>query len=198
MDQSLKQRLVGVVVITALAAIFVPMLFDDPVEDRDQTISELGIPPSPVASYEQDIEPAQTSVEEVLELPEPDYVLAESDLEEVNIQPEPAAKQQQPVPAQVKPPSKQTSSKPVNRQPPPALVRWVIQVGSFSEQKNADALKDKLIKQGFNAFVDTVETKQNKTLYRVKVGPELDKQRAEQTQAKLKKLNKIKSILKSE
>ena len=32
MDHELKQRIIGTVVVTALAAIFVPMLFDDPVD----------------------------------------------------------------------------------------------------------------------------------------------------------------------
>ena len=47
MDQELKQRLVGAVVITALAAIFVPMLFDDPVDETGRKINELKIPELP-------------------------------------------------------------------------------------------------------------------------------------------------------
>ena len=43
MDQDLKQRLVGAVVITALAAIFVPMLFDDPIDESGKLISQLKI-----------------------------------------------------------------------------------------------------------------------------------------------------------
>lgn len=49
MDQELKQRIIGAAVVTALAAIFVPMLFDDPVDDRSQAVTELTIPQSPVA-----------------------------------------------------------------------------------------------------------------------------------------------------
>lgn len=187
MDQSLKQRLVGVVIITALAAIFVPMLFDDPVDESDQMISELGIPPSPVLSYEQGIQPAETSVEEVLELPEPDYVMAESDLEEMDVQPEV-------VPEKAVVETEHKPQQPVQ----PKLRRWVIQVGSFGAKSNAENLKNKLIKQGFTAFVDSYQTKQKQTLFRVRVGPELDRKRAEQMQAKLEKLNNIKSILKSE
>lgn len=44
MNQYLKQRIVGVAVITALVAIFLPMLFYDTVNDNDKTISELPIP----------------------------------------------------------------------------------------------------------------------------------------------------------
>ncbi|MDP3878213.1 MAG: SPOR domain-containing protein [Methylobacter sp.] len=44
MDHELKQRLIGAVVVTALCAIFIPMLFDDPVDNSGQLVSELSIP----------------------------------------------------------------------------------------------------------------------------------------------------------
>ncbi len=47
MDPAFKQRLVGAIVITALAAIFVPMLFDDPVNQSSKKINSLSIPPLP-------------------------------------------------------------------------------------------------------------------------------------------------------
>ncbi|MDD1612506.1 MAG: SPOR domain-containing protein [Methylococcaceae bacterium] len=47
MDQELKQRLIGAAVITALAAIFIPMLFDDPVDTSGQAVSEMTIPEPP-------------------------------------------------------------------------------------------------------------------------------------------------------
>ncbi|MGD0959242.1 MAG: SPOR domain-containing protein [Methylomonas sp.] len=54
MDQELKQRLIGAAVITALAAIFVPMLFDDAVDETGKEISSLTIPSIP--EKEQDVE----------------------------------------------------------------------------------------------------------------------------------------------
>ncbi len=47
MDPELKQRLIGAAVVTALAAIFIPMLFDDPVTNSGQMVSELVIPTTP-------------------------------------------------------------------------------------------------------------------------------------------------------
>ncbi|HSN24294.1 MAG TPA: sporulation protein, partial [Methylomicrobium sp.] len=47
MDQELKQRLIGAVVVTALAAIFIPMLFDDPIDTSGQAVSEMTIPEPP-------------------------------------------------------------------------------------------------------------------------------------------------------
>jgi DedD protein len=50
MDQELKQRLIGAAVVTALAAIFIPMLFDDPVDTSGQAVSEMTIPERPAGS----------------------------------------------------------------------------------------------------------------------------------------------------
>lgn len=47
MDQELKQRLIGAAVVTALAAIFIPMLFDDPIDTSGQAVSEMAIPEPP-------------------------------------------------------------------------------------------------------------------------------------------------------
>jgi DedD protein len=52
MNQELKNRLIGAAVVTALATIFVPMLFDDPVDNSGQSVSELNIPAKPVKSTE--------------------------------------------------------------------------------------------------------------------------------------------------
>ncbi len=47
MNQELKQRLIGAIVVTALAAIFIPMLFDDPINKSGQSVTELEIPAHP-------------------------------------------------------------------------------------------------------------------------------------------------------
>lgn len=68
MNQELRQRLIGAVVVTALAAIFIPMLFDDPVDDSAQTVSELVIPDEPAAVTE---EPAKKLPESVADVSPP-------------------------------------------------------------------------------------------------------------------------------
>ncbi len=52
MNPELKQRLIGAAVVTALATIFIPMLFDDPVDNSGQLVSELSIPAAPIKSAE--------------------------------------------------------------------------------------------------------------------------------------------------
>ncbi|MGZ4960409.1 MAG: SPOR domain-containing protein [Methylomonas sp.] len=65
MDQELKQRLIGAAVITALAAIFVPMLFDDPVDETGKSINELKIPELPEKVQDVEIMPLPEKVEDV-------------------------------------------------------------------------------------------------------------------------------------
>ncbi|HAJ80508.1 MAG TPA: hypothetical protein DCO75_12145, partial [Fibrobacteres bacterium] len=69
MNQELKQRLIGAVVVTALAAIFIPMLFDDPVDNSGQSVSELVIPATPVNTGEESANKLPTSANQVLNTP---------------------------------------------------------------------------------------------------------------------------------
>jgi len=66
MDQELKQRLIGAAVITALAAIFVPMLFDDPIDETGKNINTLKLPELPEKTQEVDITPLPEKVEDVV------------------------------------------------------------------------------------------------------------------------------------
>lgn len=61
MNQELKQRLIGAAVITALAAIFVPMLFDEPAPEPPANQAEITAPAPPPADGK-----APASADEVL------------------------------------------------------------------------------------------------------------------------------------
>lgn len=93
---------------------------------------------------------------------------------------------------------KKTQAKKVEPTPPPVETKkekpivsgWVVQLGSFSVQKNALNLRDKLRKNGHASFVE--EFKRNgKTSYRVRVGPELNRELAIELKKKLKAETKI-------
>ena len=77
------------------------------------------------------------------------------------------------------------------------LQRWYIQVGSFSQPENATDLRDKLRAQGFPVMIDSVSIANGKS-YRLRVGPELDKKRAQAMQEKLNQQNHLNSLLVSE
>ncbi|MCI0734193.1 MAG: SPOR domain-containing protein [Methylococcaceae bacterium] len=166
MDPKLKQRLVGATVLSALAVIFVPMLFDDSgsrLDTRDFEIPEIPAqieqnqpqPPQELGDTEPFVPPVSTS-EPVQNSPNPE--------------PNPGHENK----AQ--------------------LTAWVIQVGSFGKQENADQLRDRLRKAGFPAYVES--GKQNGTvIFRVRVGPELDQQRARNQRDSIARKFDVKGIV---
>jgi len=277
MDHELKQRLIGAVVVTALAAIFIPMLFDDPVDTSGKAVTELTIPQAPADSSPEAAQNLPADKNQVLNRPDTELSVSEDEevgaatatgegqasmpdgeqseqaavieeeaknkdtapaedlsvketeenktatLDNSNVHeglpqedsdqataktieplknPRPTArattkKTVVPTKTKAKPDVKaeKVSAKSQNDSAPKVkskLVRYSIQAGSFSKKENAQALVDKLRKQGMSA---TMSTKGD--LYRVKIGPELDKKKATDMKAKLDKQN-IKSLLVSE
>lgn len=166
MNDILKQRIVGAIVITALAAIFVPMIFDDPVSDVDLYMNELALPQEPKEDFQPLLDNIPKTTAQVLSEPVP----AQVDLQAESIK---------------------QSVKNTN------LKSWIIQVGSFSQEQNANEFRDKLRKSKFTAYVDSVTTNQG-TLYRLRVGPELDEKIALKTQQQLEAQYKVKTLLVSE
>ncbi len=162
-DQDLKQRLVGAVVITCLAAIFVPMLFDDPIDKTGKMISELKIPDAPIKSVENKSRRLPGGSNDVLNQPEPRLFKQ-------------IATRQQSIKAD--------------------LHKWFIQVGIFAKKNNATELQTKLRKAGYAVSINKVASA-NGLLYRVRVGPEINKQRAEKLKVKLKASYKINGIMTS-
>lgn len=165
MNEILKQRIVGAIVITALAAIFVPMLFDDPVSEVDDFNSPLVLPVELTNDTQALLDNIPKSAAQILARPTPVQV----DLQAKSIQKAAAVKDT-------------------------LLKSWTIQVASFSLEKNANKFRDKLRKSNFTAYVDSVSNR-NGTLYRVRVGPELDEKRAIKTKQELESSYKIKTLL---
>jgi len=62
---------------------------------------------------------------------------------------------------------------------------WVVQLGSFSNQKNADDLETKLRSQGYRVFVERIAAQGGQVVYRVRVGPEGQRAEAEGMRDKL-------------
>lgn len=161
MNQDLKQRLVGAAVITSLATIFVPMLFDDPIDETDKLINELTIPDAPIKSFNANTIFLPKNKDDVINLPKP-LALEES----------------------------------VKQKPASRMVRWFLQVGLFSQKSNAILQQNKLRQQGFPVIVSTESGKKG-LLYKVRVGPELNRKRAKKMKVRIDKLNNVKSILTS-
>lgn len=62
---------------------------------------------------------------------------------------------------------------------------WVVQLNAFSDVDDANALRDSVRAASFPAYVDKV-TREGRTLWRVRVGPQADRNSAEAVQAQLR------------
>lgn len=71
---------------------------------------------------------------------------------------------------------------------------WVVQMGSFSDKKNAETLMKKIQAAGFPAYLETSKNSKGNAV-RVLVGPELQKSTANAMQAKLAKSLNITGIV---
>ena len=78
---------------------------------------------------------------------------------------------------------------------PGTPVAWVVQVGSFSDSDNALVLRDKLLKQKYAAFVDEVKGPGGEKIFRVRIGPELLRSRADMIRDELEKRSRLKGIV---
>ena len=82
---------------------------------------------------------------------------------------------------------KDVSSKPIQS--------WALQVGTFAQEENALAFRDTLRKEGYLAYSQSGESNEGKKNYRVRIGPELEKEQLEKIKTKLKAEKKIDSFI---
>ncbi len=208
MDFVLKQRLVGAVVLVALGVIFIPMLLEGPDDTLVPELDELPelvdpapsrpldafptmdtLPVSPDTSVlAADAEPDSELQSEPELLPAPEFEPEPESEPEAEVQAGPAAAESSVQPtaaaepaAPEQPPAPQV---PVAEPAAGPLGSWVVQVGSFSNESNAVGLRDKLRQGGFTTQVEKVRVS-GKTHYRVRVGPFLERDEAEQKRNQL-------------
>jgi DedD protein len=200
----LKQRLVGAIVLVALAVIFIPMILngekdDDflkntdniPVKpDRIKDIRQIEIkqPTKPVDTAPLRIPVDEHSGEGATVTPKSTQ---NSTVNRKPVKSQTPAKTTTTLQETTKAvPKKKTIQTPATK----LALAWAVQVGSFSKQKNAINFRDNLRKKGFKTFVEKIETKGQST-YRVRVGPFIKRQQAENSLKLLQDKHKIKSLL---
>jgi DedD protein len=74
---------------------------------------------------------------------------------------------------------------------------WVVQLGSFSSRDNAIELRNKVSAAGFNGFVDVIHNSKGVQLYRLRVGPLMERSDAENMQQQIKTRLKLDGLVKS-
>lgn len=195
MDRRLLERLVGGAILLVLLLVALPFLLtaegpSEPALVQLPAVAGSGEMRTHVITPERS--PAEPPVPQHLPPPEPavpadpvagpaaQAVEAQAD-EEQAIEalraasgPEPVMAAPPAVPAQVAPPTPPAAAAPAPAPSPPAPATpasgWIVQVGSFQSQRNANQLSVDLREDGYEAYVTSLQASSG-TLYRVRVGP---------------------------
>jgi DedD protein len=198
---ALQNRLVGTIILVAIAVIFLPDLLDGKKETKRELFVELPQKPvmkevtEPQVFDTEKIRQAASRKIEIInepaldDIPETNELSADTDQgAEVN-KPE----QERPVIVNNESGNRSLEQETViedNQQQLLESAGWVVQLGSFRHQKNVQELLSKLEKGGYRAFSRPVQTSSGE-LTKVFVGPELQKEKLEKAISHLKKLTKL-------
>ncbi|WP_338477898.1 SPOR domain-containing protein [Pseudomonas trivialis] len=203
LDSAYKQRMVGALVLVALAVIFLPMLFSRQDEQRQVVVEAPAAPQAPAVP--------QVQVEPVV-VPEPQALPEDEPVPVDEPAAAPSAPVQQSVPVvkpapavAAKPATPTPAPKPVTPQPatpgkpdvgqsridPNGLpISWSIQVASLGNREGADALQKKLRSQGYNAYIRSADGKN-----RVFIGPLIERAEADRLRDLLDRQQNLKGFV---
>ncbi len=204
MDRSTKERLTGAIVLVAVAWLVIPVFLDGPGEEGETVRQRVELPGRDTAQTQTKtivLKPDTASGTDAPRVTDPPPVTRRLSAPardepgpEAKVEAEPRQEPavQPPAPAQETPPP-QPAAKAAESGPAPsgsvdtsaAVSLWAVQLGSFSNQANAEGLAADLRKQGFAAFLSRVDAG-GKSLHRVRVGPQGSRAEAEKVAARLK------------
>ncbi|MDH5600957.1 MAG: SPOR domain-containing protein [Gammaproteobacteria bacterium] len=180
----LKQRLLGAIVLVALAVIFIPMLLSG---GRDVEIPVFG----------SNVPERSTEIKNIKHIDISDSRNAEvKPVNPARIPVAPGVTEPKVVKEEKANVIFETITGLTKEEKKPAIKQtvWAVQVGSFSKRSNALGLKEKLRKKKMHAFIERI-MKDNKATYRVRVGPEISREKAEALKQKLKKEFKLTGLV---
>ncbi len=216
LDKVFKQRMVGALVLIAVAVIFLPMLFTRQDEVRQVQVEAPAAPQAPVAPQVK-VDPVPVPEPQILpQEPVPgeeDMSTASQLPPSMPIAPAPPVAS---APAQAPTQAAASAPKPAKPAPAPAAtpaapapapattakaapsgvdanglsVSWSVQLASMSNRANADNLQKTLRAQGYNAYIRTADG-----VNRVFVGPLIERAEADRLRDQLDKQQKLKGIV---
>lgn len=187
MNDILKQRLVGALILVALGVVFWPIIFVQP-GDKELT-QQRQIPPRPGVAISPIEPPEQLGLRGS---PENTAMGDSADEGDVTL---PVARGMQDEPAPDPAPATQSGLQPADtgsasRSAAPAAleldrdgvpVAWILQVASVSSAEKAEELRQRLLSLEYKAYVKRVN-RGGKVLHRVYLGPKFERARLEQIQ----------------
>lgn len=193
MASAFQNRLVGTIILVALAVIFLPELLDGEkrrTQDRFEAIPSR--PPmrelvEPQQFPEQEVIDAVTRTVEVVNEPvldDPSVDVATEEPEETPAEANDTVLTQQ----------ENTSIPAIEPKQETVSAGWVVQLGTFRHQKNVRDLLGKLEQAGYRAFSRPVETSAG-VLTKVFVGPDLQRSKLEDAVPHLKEVTGLQGRL---
>jgi len=186
MHRRLKERLIGAAVLVMLAVIFIPMILDD-TSHTESAITDTNIPARPEADFNSRMVPLLESPGS--EVQTPTAITDPTTEVTVAVTPAPAEHAEDTPAAEHAPAEIITTGK-----EDLGLTAWVVQLGSFSSEANAESLNNELRQAGFAAFVEPLK-QDNSLIYRVRIGPELVRADAEKLQSQLQAKLQLEGII---
>ncbi|WP_095052135.1 SPOR domain-containing protein [Pseudomonas sp. Irchel s3b2] len=210
LDKAYKQRMVGALVLVALAVIFLPMLFSRQDEQRQVRVDAPAAPQAPAVPQVQ-VEPVVVPEPQALpQEPVPsDDEIAEQQAPSTPIAPSapvaappapPAAKPVTPPAPVAKPvpaPAQPIAAAPTKPSTTPSRVdanglsvSWSVQLASLSSRESAESLQKNLRSQGYNAYIRTADGKN-----RVFVGPLIERAEADRLRDLLSRQQNLKGFV---
>lgn len=203
MDQNIKNRLVGVIVIFALAVIFLPMILDGSGVRRDE--HEVVIPPQPLVSANPEFEQKMIELQAKVDaLPDLESRFIDEKSGEAKVERSPVADDKPATESAVETvaePEPEVQAKATVTQPQAETQdrsggdSWVLQVGSFQDRSKALAQRDKLRKSNIAAVFIEQFKGTDKSSYRVRLGPFLNRDQTRVAQNKIKAKHDIDGII---
>ncbi|MCU1753039.1 SPOR domain-containing protein [Pseudomonas sp. 6D_7.1_Bac1] len=206
LDNAYKQRMVGALVLVALAVIFLPMLFSREDEQRQVVVQAPAAPQAPAMPQVQ-VEPVVVPEPQALpQEPVPtDEEIAQEQAPSKPVAPSapvapapvvakpvtPPAPKPAPAPAQpvTAAPSKPDTSQ--SRVDANGLsVSWSVQLASLSSRESAESLQKNLRSQGYNAYIRSADGKN-----RVFVGPLIERAEADRLRDLLGRQQNLKGFV---
>ena len=196
MDQNIKNRLVGISVVFALAVIFLPMILDGSGARKEKL--EVVIPPQPLVSGNSEFEAKIIELSEKVEaLPELEPRFVDENSTDNSIERTTTNDNQQPVEPTAQPKSETEVQAKVEVEPVVKMggESWVLQVGSFRDRNKALVQRDKIRKSNIAAvFIEQFDI-ENKSSFRVRLGPFINRDQTKVAKNKIKAKHDIDGII---
>ena len=184
-DRALKERIIGAVVLVVFAVLVVPIFLDGPSEEQEVVSQTVTLPGQDAQERtQQTIVLDRDREQPVPATRTPEPVQQQS----IAAQPEPddevVVETREEAPATTPPPKPDPEPEPVTESSSTGM--WAVQLGSFSNQENAERLAADLRNEGYAAFLSQVQADGGQ-LHRVRIGPQKDRDSAEEIAAQLQR-----------